>query len=383
MDETRVSAPFDVRRPTTGNVAAGIVFLLLSALAFFLALSGVVELPRDMTTFPLTPIGSLFGSILALMGVSALAQSQGFRVDPAARTIRRYRRGIFGRRYEDAVPFDALDHVSVALRSWGSASRKRTFLAVSLRRRTGQDETIITTDRFDEARQTAERFARILALDLHDSADGGEAVVRKPADLDRTVRDSLRATLSARLPPAAPSRPHATVRRDAEALTIEIPRLAIGRLGPMQKALWILLAAPAAGIVAAYYWRIGGLALFCVPVFALFTYALLRSETIVVNADSLSVSAGIGPLKVRRSIPLARLEELRLSNVTADEQKELDQLVASDASVRENQGAIAAIVALGSAIIAKSDTRKLTMGRLLSAGELDVVLYEMERRIRG
>ncbi|MEZ5283271.1 MAG: hypothetical protein R2712_00390, partial [Vicinamibacterales bacterium] len=80
MDETRVSAPFDVRRPTTGNVAAGIVFLLLSAVAFFLALSGVVELPRDMATFPLTPIGTLFGSILALMGVSALAQARGFRV---------------------------------------------------------------------------------------------------------------------------------------------------------------------------------------------------------------------------------------------------------------------------------------------------------------
>jgi hypothetical protein len=252
-----------------------------------------------------------------------------------------------------------------------------------LRLKSGQNETVVTTDRFEEARQTAERFARVLALDLHDSADGGEAVVRKPDDLDRTVRDKLREKFSSRLPPATPSRPHATVHQGSDGLTIDIPRLAVGQFGPMQKALWLLMAALVAGIAAAYYWSIGGLALFCVPVFAALAWVLLRSETIVVNADALSVSTGIGPIKIRRSIPLAELEELELSNVTADEQKELDQLVARDARVRENRGALAAIVALGSAIVAKSDTRKLTMGRTLSAAELDLILYEMERRIRG
>lgn len=47
------------------------------------------------------------------------------------------------------------------------------------------------------------------------------------------------------------------------------------------------------------------------------------------------------------------------------------------------RGALAAIVAFGSAIIAKSDRRKITMGRMLTAAELDNILYEMQRQIRG
>jgi hypothetical protein len=91
------------------------LFLLLSAGAFFLAWSGVLDLPAEMADFPLELIGSVFGTLLALMGLSALAQSKGFQVDRAAKTIRHYRRGMFGRRYDPAIPFDALDFVSVAL----------------------------------------------------------------------------------------------------------------------------------------------------------------------------------------------------------------------------------------------------------------------------
>ncbi|MGE0816442.1 MAG: hypothetical protein AB7O93_24090 [Vicinamibacterales bacterium] len=383
MVQTRDSAPFDLVRSTVGHRASGALFLVLSAAAFFLAWSGVIDLPAEMATFPLTAIGSLFGAILAYMGLSALTESRGFRIDPAAKTIGRFRRGIFGRRYEAAIPFAALDGVSLTLRSWGSGGRQRVFYEVALRLTSGQNETILSTDRFSEARQTAERYARELALDLHDGAEGGEVVVRKPDDLDRTVRDTLREGLSSRLPPPAPIRPHATIRHGSDGLTIDIPRVAVGQLGPMQKALWLLMAALGAGIVAAYYWSIGGLALFCVPVFLVLGYALLRSETIVVSADALSVSTGIGPARIRRSIPLGELEELRLSNLTADEQQELDRLAASDARVHQNRGALAAIVALGSAIVATSDKQKLTMGRILSAAELDLVLYEMERRIRG
>ncbi|MEZ5291578.1 MAG: hypothetical protein R2745_10865 [Vicinamibacterales bacterium] len=383
MDQARGTAPFDIPEASTGRRVGSVFFLVLSAGLFFLAWSGVVPLPADLRNFPLEWIGTAFGTILALQGLAGLVASKGFHVDPAAKTISRFRRGLLGHRRGEPIPFTAIECVSLTLGSSSRGGQKRVHHVVALRLRSGHGETILTTDRFAEARQTAERHARALGLDLHDRSDGGEAVVRKPDDLDRTVRDTLRGTLSSRLPPPSPVQPHATIRHGSDGLTIDIPRVAIGQLGPMQQALWVLMAALGTGIIAAYYWNIGGLALFCVPVFLVFGYALLRSETIVVSADALSVSVGIGPARFRRTIPLGELEELRLSNLTADEQKALDRLAASDARVHQNRGALAAIVALGSAIVATSDTQKLTMGRILSAAELDLVLYEMERRIQG
>lgn len=308
MVSPRRSAPYDLCEKHVGNRVSGLFFLTLAGGAFFLAWSGVLELPPEMADFPLEPIGSLFGAILTYMGLSALLTLRGVRVDLVEKTIRRFRRGLFGRRYEPEVPLAELDHVRLRLEAWGTGSRKRTFHAVSLRLTSGEQLEVLGTDLFHHARQTAERFARELSLDLHDETDGGEAIIRRPDELDTTVRDKLREGRSSRPLPRQPFAPRATVHHGTNVLTIDIPRFAVGQLGPMQKALWILMAVLGGGIVASYYWRIEGVALFCVPVFLVFSYLLLRSETIVVTGDALAVSTGIGPARIKRSIPIGELE---------------------------------------------------------------------------
>lgn len=382
MDTVQRSTPLDLCESSIGNRASGIFFLLLAAGAFFLAWSGVLELPKDMADFPLELVGSLFGVILVYMGLSVVFALKGFRLDPTANTIRRFRRGAFGRRYGPEIALEDLDHLRFTLESSGTGGKKTVFYAVYLQQKTGEQVPVVRTDRFNYARQMAERFARELRLDLHDDSDGGEAHVRKPDELDETVREKLRKKVSLRSQPGTPARMRAKIQNGIDGLTIEIPRFEVKQLGPMQKALWILMIVLAGGIVAAYVWEMSGIALFCVPVFLVFSYLLLHSETIVVSRDTLSVGTGIGALKIKRSIPLAELEELHLTNLTAAEEKDLDKLV-NDGEIPHNlHGAIEAIISLGSAITANSDRKKITMGRMLSNAELDVILYEMECRIR-
>ncbi len=377
------SEPKDLCESSVGDRASGIFFLLLAAGAFFLAWGGVLDLPKEMNTFPLELVGSLFGAILLYQGLSVVFALKGFRVDPVAKTIRSFRRGAFGRRYGPEIALEDLDHVRYTLESRGTTSQKRVFQAVYLMTKSGEQTPVVRTDLFNYARSMAERFARELNLDLHDDSDGGEALVRSPEELDETVRERLGKKFSLRSQPSVPFAMRAKIDHGIDGLTIEIPRFEIGELGPMQKALWILMIALAGGIAAAYRWELSGVALFCVPVFLVFAYMLLRSETIRISGDSLSVRVGVGALKVKKTIPLSELEELHLSNLTAAEERDLGQLVNSGEVPRNLQGAIQAIVSLGSAIIAKSDRKKITMGRMLSNAELDVVLYEMERRIRG
>ena len=111
-------------------------------------------------------------------------------------------------------------------------------------------------------------------------------------------------------------------------------------------------------------------------------YALLRSETIALSRDTLVVSIGVFFLKRTREIPLAELEELFLDQATKSEGEEADKLLKEGQVTRNMHTALASIVALGSAIVARSDRTAITIGRILSPAELDYILYQMERWIR-
>jgi hypothetical protein len=124
-------------------------------------------------------------------------------------------------------------------------------------------------------------------------------------------------------------------------------------------------------------------ALFGAFVCGTFFFLVFRSETIIVSRDALTLRAGLFFIQVPRSIPLSELEELTLLNATKEESKESDQLLGSGQISRDIYAGIRAITALGSAIVARSDRRSFSFGRILSAPELDYILYEIERRIRN
>ena len=171
---------------------------------------------------------------------------------------------------------------------------------------------------------------------------------------------------------------HARIQPSVNTLLIEIPRFDIASLGPMKKAVWVLLAIFGGWVGVAVYFGeyfisfVGG-------IFAgAILYGLLRSETIALSRDTLAVSAGVFFLRMTRKIPLSELEELFLDHATKSEDKEADQLLEEGQVTREIHTALASIVALGSSLVARSDRVSITVGRILSPAELDYILYQME-----
>ena len=236
-------------------------------------------------------------------------------------------------------------------------------------------------DRYITARGQGERLAKAANIELHDDSEAGETRVRTPDELDQTIREKLSKESSHRSPPSAPVRMHARIQPSVDTLLIEIPRFDIASLGPMKKAVWVLLAIFGGWVGVAVYFGeyfisfVGG-------IFAgAILYGLLRSETIALSRDTLAVSAGVFFLRRTRKIPLSELEELFLDHATKSEDKEADQLLEEGQVTREIHTALASIVALGSSLVARSDRVSITVGRILSPTELDYILYQMERWI--
>ncbi len=383
MQEHLMSQPFDLPLTPRGGRLFGLIMLILGATAVFFGIwhfLGRFELPPEFSTIPFGPLCGLFGFMFFIVGLRGLLRYRGYRVDPARQTFREIRKGLLGTRYGDELTFNDVRYVGVVRERQGSREQQRLYYRVYIHLNNNESLRVFSSDRYSGARVSGEKLARLADVELHDSS-AGVTQIRKPAELDQTVREQLRLMDTRRPQPSQPSGMRALIQPGPDRLTIEIPRFGAGRLGPMQKVLWIVLALFAVWIAVALFFASYLVALVGAVFLGTFLGGLMYSETITLTRDSFSVNSGFLFFRRTRRIPLSELEELCLLNVTESESRESNQLLDKGEIPASIHSVLEAIVALGSSVLARSDRESVTFGRILSQPELDYVLYELESRI--
>ena len=379
-----ISQPFDLSPTLRNNRATGVVFLTLAILlgaVVFLHFEGHFQLPVEYSTLPFDELCGGFAFLFFVFGIRSYFRRLAYRVDPSKQTIQRVTGGVFGTRYDEEIPFSLLKHVQVVREARGTHKSKHTYFPVYIHLKSDDQKQVFLSDRYPAARVCGETLAKLANVKLHDDSQPGATQVRQPGELDETVREKLRNEFTHQLRPSAPPRMRAKIQPGVEALTIENPRFDIASLGPTKKALWVLFAIFGGWAAVFLYFEEYIFALFGAVVVAAMLYALLRTETMTLTRDTLAVRAGIFFLKRTKRIPLSELEELCLLNATESESEDSDKLLEKGQIKRDIHKALGTIVALGSAIVARSDRESITFGRTLANAELDCILYEMESRI--
>lgn len=386
MTVAPLSQPFDLSISLRGGCFFGIILLAIAitaGLAGFWHFQGRFQLPAEYSTLPFKELCAGIALFFFVVGISELIRYRGYRIDPLKQTIQGITRGVFGTRYDEEIPFSELNYVQVVRENRGTHdSSKHFYFSVYISLKNGNPQRVFLSDRYPAARVCGERLAKLANVDLHDDSETGASRIRKPEELDQTVWEKLCKYSSRRLPPSIPQTMHTKSQLSFESLTIVSPRFDINSLGPMKKALWVLFAIFGIWITVAVFYQSYLSAFFAVCVFAVMFSAMLRSETIILTRDTLTVQAAIGFLKRTQQIPLSELEEMCLSNVTKLEGEDSKKLYAEEQISKGLHTALEAIVALGSSIVFRSDRKAIHFGRILSHAELDHVLFQIERWIR-
>ncbi len=386
MTVPMISHPFDLKATGKGGYIFGIIsltiFMVLSVIGFGF-FKGYFQPFAELSTLPLDLFCAAFSFMFLFAGIASFYRYRRYRVDPLKQTIQLVKGGIFGSRYAEVIRFDELKHILVAREDRGGHDNKTIYFPVYIHLKSDDMKQVFLSDRYLPARACGERLAKVTTVEFHDESQPGKTQVRKPEELDETVREWLGKEFYHRQPPKAPTLMHAKIQPSFEMLTILIPRFDVARLGPMKKALWILLVLFGGCAAAAFYFESYMFSLFGAIVFGVMLYGVLHSQTITLTRDILTVRSGIFFLKRTKQIPLSELEELCLLNSTGSESNDSDKLLQDKQITRSIHTALQAFVALGSAIVARSDRESITFGRILSNAELDHILYKMERWIRS
>ncbi|MCB0344949.1 MAG: hypothetical protein KDD66_07520 [Bdellovibrionales bacterium] len=380
-----VSQPFELERIGAGSkVFAFIEFILGAAFAYvaYEHFHGRYIVP-ELASAPLDLLCGGLAFVCIAMALTSFSGYRAWRIDPGSQKLFHVSKGMFGTKHANETAFNQISHVGVELQNQGTSSNRRNYYPVYVYSKDESKTRVFNDDRYLRSRSIAEKIAKAANVDFHDDSQPGPTQIRQPAELDETVQNKLRKNFHGRHAPTTPTKLHAKIRPDMSSLVIDIPPFDVRSLGPMKKGLGIMLTIFGGTAVVLAYFENYAFALFFGFIVLVFVYLLLRSETIKVTGDSLEVSDGISFLKRKRKIPLTELEELCLLNVAESESKEADQLLESGEVTKEVHSAIESFVALGSAIVARSDRASITFGRVLSNAELDHILYQLESRIRN
>ncbi|MGE4090788.1 MAG: hypothetical protein AB7G75_08095, partial [Candidatus Binatia bacterium] len=330
MTEAPIPQPFELTGiGSSSRVFGGILIILaivLGGVAYGL-LAGHFERPAELATLPLDMMCGGGALLFFVVGLRAYCSRRLYRVDPVRQTMQRLTGGVFGTHYDEEIPFNQLAHVGIVREARGSHDKKTLAFPVYVHLKNGDRRQVCVWDRYPAARVRGERLAKTANVELHDDSEPGETQVRTPAELDQTIGEKLRTESSQRSSPSAPIRMHAKLQPRGDTLFIEIPRFDLTSLGPMKKAVWVVLALFGGWMVVAWYFGEYFVSLVGAIFAGAILYGVLRSETIVVSRDTLAVSAGIFFLRRTRKIPLAELVELFLHNATNAEDEESAELL--------------------------------------------------------
>ena len=385
MNAENHAQPFYLKDNWLGNIVFGLITLSIGVVLAYIAYdnySGANSIIPELSGERVDVFFGIFGGVLILVGLPSIFKRKGYKVYPSNRTICHVKKGIFGTKLSDEILFADLTHVQVARVTRSSNDSERTYFPVVIHLKSGESREIFWEDRYPHSRRCAETISRLADVDFYDDSEPGGTQVRTPEELDQTVGEKLAKKSADRSQPSKPVLTYAKVIPGTDSLRIEIPRVDLASFGPMRIALWILFAVFGGGAAAFFYYGEIVFGLFCSFVVAAFLYLILRSESITLTRDALIVREGISFIKWPRQIPFSELEELLLLNATAEEDKEADQLLESGQVTKEIHRALEAFVALGSAIVARSDSKSISIGRVLSNAELDHLLYQMESWIK-
>ena len=224
----------------------------------------------------------------------------------------------------------------------------------------------------------------MIQVDLHDESEPGQAVVRKAGELDKTVGEKLRdGSMDLESAPDDTTLRYARMSQDSQQLVIEIPRFDLASLGKLRIAFWILLAFLGAWVGVSLYFKDFLFLLFGAFFSLVVLGGVFRTEHVTLTSDSLNAQLRFVLVRKTRRIPLSELEELALSNVAAEENEESDELLHSGEIDEKMHSALNTLFALGSAIMARSDTKSISIGRTLPESDLKIILGEMQQWIRS
>ena len=291
MTVAPISQPFNLSATLRKDRAFGVVLLALAILfgaAGFLHFEGYFQLPTEYSTLPFDALCGGFALLFFIFGIRAYFRRLEYRIDPLKQTIQRVTRGVFGTRYGEEIPFSLLKHVQVVRETRGPHDDKHTYFPVYLHLKSDDQKQVFMADRYPAARVCGEKLAKVANVELHDDSQPGATQIRKPDELDETVRKKLRKEFLHDLKPSAPLRMRVKIRSDVETLTIENPRFDIAALGPMKKALWVLFAIFGAWAAVFLYFEEYIFSLFGAFVVAVMLYVLLRTETMTLTRDTLA-----------------------------------------------------------------------------------------------
>lgn len=383
MTVTPMSQPFDLSMMRGGGRLSGVIELTIAiaiGLTGFLHFKGYFQLPADFAILPFDELCAGFALLIFLSGIVDFFRFRGYRIDPLKKTIQQVTRGVFGTRYGQEIFFNNISHVQIVREVHGTPDT--AYLPVYIHLKSGDLKQVFKSDRYSIVRGCGEKLAKLINVDIHDT-EAGVTQVRKPEGLDETVREKLRKQSSHQISPNTPPRMHAKIKSRFESLVIDIPRFDITHLGAINKLLWVLFTVFPGWTAVALYFESYLLAFIGAFFWVIPLNAMLRSETITLTRDTFAVRSGIGLFKITQRIPLAELEELYLSNATQSEREESGKLLKEEQVSKDWHTLIEFIVALGAAIVVRSDRKSITFGRILSHEELNYILYQIERRIRN